>query len=288
MQHYQFDSTRSVEEALRYLSEKGERCRVIAGGTDLIPKLRLDDIHPEFILNILEIEELRGIREEENSITIGPTTTFTEVIESKILSRHFPCLIQAAVSVGGTQIRNRGTIGGNIANASPAADVLPAILALGGDIELRSKASGARTLPLAKAIEGPYRPLIRSDEILTRIIIRKLEGKTRTAFEKLGHRNAMARAQMNLSVVLRLDKEDKILEGRIVPGAILPVARRMKDAEKVLLGKPPEASLIEASVEALADEVSQESEVRLPEYKVPVLKNLARRLLKQCLLKRFE
>jgi carbon-monoxide dehydrogenase medium subunit/xanthine dehydrogenase FAD-binding subunit len=244
--------------------------------------LRLEDLHPKFVLNILEIEQLHGIQEEDHSIRIGPTATFTEMTESHFLNRHFPLLVQAAASVGGPQVRNRGTIGGNIANASPAADVLPAVLALEGELELQSKASGKRMIPLAHAIAEPYKTFFRSDEMLTGILIKKLPQGTRMAFEKLGRRNAIARARMNISIVLQLDKAGRIREFRIVPGAVMPVARRAKGAEQKLLGHKPEPSLIEASVEALTEEMVQVTGRRWStEYKVPVLKNIARRLLRQ-------
>jgi xanthine dehydrogenase FAD-binding subunit len=282
MHPFEFHSASSVEDALAILEQKGVRCKIIAGGTDLIPALRLEEIHPEFILNILEIQQLRGIKEEEDFFWIGPTTTFTEIDESDKIRRHFPMLAQAAASVGGPQIRNRGTIGGNISNASPAADVLPAVLALDGELELHSKPSGIRRVPLSEAISAPYKTLFRPDELLTGILIKKLQSGTKIAFEKLGRRNAMARARMNLSIVLRMDGRERITELRIVPGAVMPVARRAKRAEKKLLGQKPTESLIESTVETLTEEMVQVTGQRWStEYKVPVLKNIARRLLKQ-------
>lgn len=275
-----------MEDALSYLFDKKERCKIIAGGTDFIPALRREDVHPEFVLNILEIDSLRGIKEEDHCVRIGPTMTFTEIEESETIKRHFPLLVQAAASVGGHQIRNRGSIGGNIANASPAADVLPAILVLDAELELQSKASGTRSLPLAKAIASPYKNNFRPDELLTSIIVRKLEKGTHTAFEKLGRRNALTRARLNISLALRLEKDGRISDLRLVPGAVMPVARRVKEAEQKLLGHKPEASLIETCVETLADEMVQVTGVRWStEYKVPVLKNIARRLLKQLIEK---
>jgi len=285
MQQFQFHSASSVEDALVFLQENGSRCKIIAGGTDLIPALRLEDIHPEFVLNVLEIEELRGIKEEDGFLWIGPTTTFTEIAESDLIRRNFPMLAQAAASVGGPQIRNRGTIGGNISNASPAADVLPAALALEGELELRSRPSGMRRISLSDAISAPYKTHFRSDELLTGVLIKKLQPGRKMAFEKLGRRNAMARARMNLSIVLGMDKQENVTELRIVPGAVMAVARRAKRAEKKLLGQKPTESLIESSVETLAEEMVEVTGRRWStNYKVPVLKNIARRLLKQLIM----
>ena len=281
MQQFRFCSPRSLNEALNCLSDKKDRCKIIAGGTDLIPALRLEDIRPEVVLNILEIEELAAIREDEDSIRIGSTVTFTEIVESDPLNRHLPLLVQAAASAGGPQVRNRGTIGGNIANASPAADLLPAVIALEGQLELCSKVSGKRRVPLVEAVLSPYKTSIRPDEMLTEIVIQKLQPGTKTAFEKLGRRNAMARARMNLSLMVAQEKDGRVAEIRIVPGAVMPVARRMKRAEEVLLGKKPGDKEIEAASDALIEEMIAGAGRRWStEYKVPVMCNIFGRILR--------
>jgi len=284
MLHFQFFNARSIEEAINFLAEEVEQCRIIAGGTDLIPALRKEDIHPDFVMNILEIDQLKGITEMDHAVRIGPTTTFTEMIESDILFRFFPSIVQAASSVGGPQVRNRGTIGGNIANASPAADVLPAVLAYDGELELQSKVSGKRIVRLSEAIEGPYKTRFLPDEMLTGIIMKKPEPGTRGLFEKLGRRNAMARARMNLTILLRLNEKEEVSEVRIVPGAVMPVARRVRGTEEMLLGKKSEPSLIEAASEVLAKEMVEVTGIRWStEYKVPVLKNMFKRMMWQLL-----
>ena len=281
MQKFQFYTPRSVDDALAFLSNNGEQTKIIAGGTDLIPSLRQEDLRPAFVLNILEIGTLRGVAEQDHRIRIGPTTTFTEITESPILGRNFPSLVQAASFVGGPQIRNRGTIGGNIGTASPAADVLPAVLALDGELELQSKRSGTRYIPLSRAIAAPYKPLFQPDEILTGIILPKLKPEARSTFVKLGRRNAMARARMNLTVVLGMNREKVITEMRIVPGAVMPVARRMERAERALLGKKPEPPVVDAAAEALAKEMVEVTGTRWStEYKFHVLQNLFKGVLK--------
>jgi CO/xanthine dehydrogenase FAD-binding subunit len=280
MQKFQFYTFRTVDDALAFLSDNGEQTKIIAGGTDLIPALRQEDLQPASVLNILEIGTLRGVTEQDHRIRIGPTTTFTEMVESPVLNRHFPALVQAAAFVGAPQIRNRGTIGGNIGTASPAADVLPAVLALDGELELQSKRSGTRYIPLSRAITAPYKPLFQPDEILTGIILPKLHPKVRSTFVKLGRRNAMARARMNLSVVLDMNREKVITEMRIVPGAVMPVARRMERAEKALLGKKPDPPIVDAAAQALATEMVEVTGTRWStEYKFHVLQNLFKGVL---------
>ncbi|MBW1840794.1 MAG: FAD binding domain-containing protein [Deltaproteobacteria bacterium] len=322
MQNFQFYSTSSLEDGLDYLAERAGGCKIIAGGTDLIPTLRKADLsfsvtrqksdpksvsdrdelckivagggdvipmmpkdaHPDYVLNILEIEELKGVTETDDAVRIGPTTTFTEMMESEVLSRCLPLLVQAASSVGGPQIRNRGTIGGNIVSNAPCADVLPAVLALEGNLELHSKKSGMRILPVAEALEAPYKTSIAADEILTGILISKLSAGTRSGFEKLGRRNAMTTARMNMSVVFKLEDDGTISDLRIVPGAVMPVTRRMTAAEEILLGKKPEAPLIEESATLMTESIFKITGMRWStEYKKPVVQNIFKRILKQLL-----
>lgn len=282
MQHFDFHTARSKEEALEFLSRAKGTCRVLAGGTDLIPVLRKEEIVPDHVLDILEIESLRGVSEEGDEIRIGPTTTFSDIMSSELLARKLPLLVQAASAVGAPQVRNRGTIGGNILTASPAADFLPAVMALDACLELESKGAGKRKVPISEAIEGPYRPCIRPDELLAGVLIRKPEDGTRFGFLKLGRRKALTRARMNLSIGLRLAGDGAVSEIRIVPGAVMPVARRVREAEEILTGRAPSAPALEEAGKAIADVVLRVTGPRKStEYKLPVLANLFKRLLRQ-------
>ena len=296
MQNFDFFSASTVEDGLDYLFERQEQCRVIAGGTDLIPLLRTQETCPDHVLDILNVEALKGIAEdradadagsvikEGDRIRIGPTTTFTEIMGSDLLQRTVPLLVQAASSVGAPQIRNRGTVGGNIATASPAADVLPALMALGAILEVRSRTSGTRVLPLTEAMEVPYETRLRPDELITGVFVQKPLPGTCGAFEKLGRRRALARARMNMTVILRKDEDGRVAEARIVPGAVMPVARRMNEAEAILQGRIPDEARIEEAAKALEAGVLQTTGRRWSsEYKLPVLKNVFKRVFKRLL-----
>jgi carbon-monoxide dehydrogenase medium subunit/xanthine dehydrogenase FAD-binding subunit len=231
-------------------------------------------------MNILEIRKLRGITEENGRIRIGPTTTFTDIVQSDMLKQNLPLLVEAASSVGGPPIRNRGTVGGNISTASPAADVLPAVIALDAELELQSRSRGTRNLPAGDAVEAPYKTQFNPDEILTGILFKKLPRGTKSAFEKIAQRNAMARAYMNLSIVLSATDDGNVSDLRIVPGAVEAVARRVTAAEKILLGQKAEKNLIDKATETLAAEMVG---VWIPEYKMPVLRNVFKRVLSSVL-----
>ena len=284
MQNFDFFSASTVEDGLDYLFKRQEQCRVIAGGTDLIPLLRTQETCPDHVLDILNVEALKGIAEDGDRIRIGPTTTFTEIMGSDLLQRTVPLLVQAASSVGAPPIRNRGTVGGNIATASPAADVLPALMALGAILEVRSRTSGTRVLPLTEAMEVPYETRLRPDELITGVFVQKPLPGTCGAFEKLGRRRALARARMNMTVILRKDEDGRVAEARIVPGAVMPVARRMNEAESILQGRIPDEARIEEAAKALEAGVLQTTGRRWSsEYKLPVLKNVFKRVFKRLL-----
>ncbi len=283
MQRFHFLQAATVEEALGHLDEYAGKCAVIAGGTDLIPLLRVERVRPRYVLNILEIEELHGVAEAGQRIAIGPITTFSEITASAVVQEWVPLLAMASAAVGGPQIRNRGTIGGNITTASPAADVLPAVMALEGVLELRSLA-GTRRIPVAEAIEAPYRTAVQPNELLTRILLPRPVPGTRFAFEKLGRRKAMSRTRMNMSISVRQDESGLIEDIHIVPGAVMPVAGRIGEAEKRLVGTRGEERAVAEAAEAVEKAMIQSAGLRRStEYKAPVIKNVFRRVLQRAL-----
>jgi CO/xanthine dehydrogenase FAD-binding subunit len=248
MRRFEFYSPRSLGEALRFLSEKGERAKVIAGGTDLIPRLREGVSRPDFVLNVLEIGELCGIREADEALHIGATTTHTQITESPILQRICPALTQAAALIGGPPVRNRGTIGGNIVNASPAADLACALLALDAEAVLRSE-KGSRTVALGDFFTGPGQTVIRPDELLTEVTVRAPKGKG--VFRKLGRRRAMSLSIINVAIFLEM--EGKICrKSRIALGSVAPTPIRCLQAEQLLAGREASPEILsKCAVEAM-------------------------------------
>ena len=233
MQHFQFFSAKSLSDALRFLSEKGDRTGIIAGGTDLIPRMRDEISRPEFILNILEIDGLNGVRELNHVLHIGSTTTHTRLVESDILRRTCPSLVQAAASVGGPLIRNRGTIGGNIANASPAADLASALLSLDAEVVLISEKK-TRVVALKDFFIEPGKTVLNPDELLAEILVPIPKGKS--VFLKLGRRQAMSLSIVNVAVHLEMEG-DKCRDAKIAMGSVAPTPIRCHQAEMMLVNK---------------------------------------------------
>jgi CO/xanthine dehydrogenase FAD-binding subunit len=231
---------KALAEALA-LREGG--AQIIAGGTDFYPARvgrPLYDREVARVLDLTALPELHGIREEAERHRVGALTSWTEIAEAS-LPAQFHCLQAAAREVGGRQIQNRGTIGGNLCNASPAADGVPALLALGAEVELLSRA-GTRMLPLSEFILGPRRIALRPDEIVSAILIPRPKGAARSAFVKLG-----ARKYLVISIVMAagcLDVMDgKIAAARIAVGACSPVAQRLPALEAALKGEAVTADL---------------------------------------------
>lgn len=186
---------RTLEEALRIKSERPE-ARPLAGGTDLLVELNFDRTRPETILNLAEVAELKGWSRDDGTVRLGAGLTYTEAME-RALAELLPALAEASRTVGSPQIRNRGTIGGNLGTASPAGDAHPPLLVEEASVEIGS-ARGVRTLPLTEFFLGPKRNALAEDELVLAVRVRPT-GAPQT-FMKVGPRNAMVIAVCSLAV----------------------------------------------------------------------------------------
>ena len=218
----------TIEEALEYLSE--ENTMVCAGGTNLY----VDRKHGKFLdkdyVSLDKIEGLKEVIKKEDGWHIGSMVNFAYA--EKLEIPRAECFISAASEVGAPQIRNRGTVGGNIVSASPAADSVPALLALDAKVVLKSK-QGERVAELCKFMKGPGKTDLLSGELMTEIIIP--EGSGRSVFSKVGKRNALAIAICNQAVYMETEN-GKIKEIRIALGSVAPTAVRATNAEALLKG----------------------------------------------------
>jgi CO/xanthine dehydrogenase FAD-binding subunit len=221
----------SLEEALQALTRPRT---VLAGGTDFYPA-RVGRAIAEDVLDITAIPALRGIAEEKGDWRIGATTTWSELIETP-LPPLFDGLKQAAREVGGRQIQNAGTIAGNLCNASPAADGVPPLLALGAEVELASRA-GLRKLPLSQFITGNRRTVLAPGELLVALHVSKPARPARSAFLKLGARRYLVISIAMAAATVEID-HGRVSAARIAVGACSAVAQRLPALEVVLQGTP--------------------------------------------------
>jgi CO/xanthine dehydrogenase FAD-binding subunit len=211
-------SPRTLDEALRLKAERADAVP-IQGGTDVMVELNFDRARPEALLNLNEVSELRGWSREDGRLWLGAGLTYTEAMEPP-LAELLPALAEAARTVGGPQIRNRGTIGGNLGTASPAGDALPPLLVGGGEVKLVSL-RGERRLPLAEFLVGPKRNALADDELIAGV--RVSPSDARETFMKVGPRNAMVIAVVSLAV--RVDGELRAAFGSAGPVPKLVRAR---------------------------------------------------------------
>jgi len=220
-----------TEEALERLA--AAPLTVLAGGTDHYPAHVAKPL-AEDILDITALDALRGIRTENEGWRIGATTTWTRLIEAK-LPPLFDALKQAAREVGGAQIQNAGTVAGNLCNASPAADGVPALLALDAMVDLESL-KGTRRLKLDEFILGPRRTARRADELLTAIVVPKPRLAARSRFLKLGARRYLVISIAMVAAVIEVER-GRVAAARVAVGACSPVAQRLPALEAALAGE---------------------------------------------------
>jgi len=277
---FAYTSPSSLGEALEILRDYGERACVIAGGTDLMIAIRERELRAEVVVDISAIPELRGIREVGNQLCIGPLVTHGELASSGLIKRGASVLGRAAKSVGAPQIRNMGTIGGNIINASPAADTIPALVVLGAQVVLKRN-GGERNVQITDFFLGPYKTKIRPQELLTEIIFAKLDDTWKSSFIKLARRKALAISRINIAAMAKMD-EKRAKEVRVSVGSSTPTPCRMEKAEALLRGAVPSAAVIEEASRMVAEEMVARSGVRpSTEYKRPAVQGLVKRALQE-------
>ena len=283
MRPFEYIRARTLEEAVSVLAKRGPEARVLAGGTDLLIELRRASTKPPaVVLDISYLDELNGIASSDETFTLKPLMTHSGLMRSGAIQETAPLLSHAASVIGSAQIRNRGTLGGNIMNAAACADTVPPLIALGATVTLRSK-RGPRKLDLADFFIEPYRTKAFPDEILTEISFRKLPAEARSSFVKLGRRGALSIARLSVAAILMSDRNGHITDARIVPGAALPVWRRMSEAEEMLLGEKPSPGLFAESGKKVSEAMVASTGHRWStEYKEPVLAVLVRRALERC------
>src|SRR6266852_22054 len=229
---------RTLKEAVHVLGAHGGQ--VLSGGTDFFPALGDRPVVGP-VVDVSGLSEIKGIAVTPDQIRIGGLTTWSEVLATPLPSC-FDALKNAAREIGGIQIQNRGTVAGNLCNASPAADGVPPLLALDAEIELSSSA-GTRRLPLADFIVGNRKTVRRPDEILTNVIVpRSLDGAT-SAFLKLGARRYLVISIVMVAAVVKTDGAGQIAEARIAGGSCSATAHRLVALERALVGAPARIGL---------------------------------------------
>lgn len=235
---------KTMEELPGCLAQMTADSRILGGGTDLTIRLNLGALKPDALCYMGYIRDLKAIDEEGDRLLIGACATMTQIQNHPAVQRDYPALMDAAGDVGSLQIRNNGTIGGNIGNASPAGDLIPVLYLYGAEIEITGP-EGARTAPIDQVIAGPGRTSLACNEAVTRIILPKPDFAS--AFVKLGFRKKVTISRIGIALGLKMDG-DYVDALRLYVGAISLKPVRLTEAEAFLKGKTVnESNIMEIS-----------------------------------------
>lgn len=276
--NYQLATPNSLNETLEILAREPGVWQPFAGGTDIMVLLEAGKLTHKRYLNIWNLSELKTYEVTAAHVTLGALTTYTDVLSHSILREEFPMLCQAASETGGLAIQNRGTLGGNIVNASPAADSPPALLVYDADVELVS-VGGSRWVNYGDFHLGYKQTIMRAEELLTRIRLPRTTKGLTHYYRKVGTRKAQAISKVCFAARAQMDG-NQIIDTRIALGSVAPIPLRCINTESVLRGNSLSDFLVEAASSELAQEIVPIDDFRSTRnYRLRVSLNLLRDFL---------
>jgi carbon-monoxide dehydrogenase medium subunit len=278
MKPFDYLAPESVDAALVAMRDAPEGTHWIAGGTDLIPQIRAGVVLPPLVIDLRHLP-MRDIRLEGDAIHIGACVTHAQVIESKLLEEHLPALVEACREMAGPPVRNRGTLGGNLATASPAADCAPSLLVYDAQLMLR-KAGNERNIALHDFFTGPRETLRDPIELLTEIQVPVPPDRSGATFIKMGTRRAMAVSVVSVAVRIALEKTGGVSEARIALGSVAPTPLRALKAEAGLVGHHLDKAAIAAAADSASAAANPIDDLRASaSYRSKIVRVLTRRAL---------
>jgi carbon-monoxide dehydrogenase medium subunit len=279
LKSFQYHVPNSLEEACSILFNAGDKGKLLAGGTDLLAKIKQKMVEPEHLISLREIRNLRYIQEDGRTIRIGALTVLQEIADSDVVRRKIPILAEAASQVGSVQVRNRGTLCGNICNASPAADTVPPLICLDARIRIKTL-DNERDIEIENFFLGPGKVDLHPGELVTEIVVPVPEGNARGVYLKLGRRKAM-----DISIVgvagFGLFRNGSCKVIRLALGSVAPTPIRAKRAENLLKNEPVNSNRISLAANEAASECQPISDVRgSSNYRRQMVKVLIERAIK--------
>jgi CO/xanthine dehydrogenase FAD-binding subunit len=270
---YEMEASPDLSATLQRMARDPKTWKPFAGGTDLMVLLEAGKLPHRKFVNIWKLQELRGIEETQDHITLGALTTYSEIRRHEILTREFPLLCRAAAETGSVATQNRGTLGGNIANASPAADSPPALLVYDADLELVS-ANGSRWVPYHAFWFGYKQTDLRPDELIRRIRLPRNKIHWKQYYRKVGTRRAQAISKVCFAAAAHIDA-GRIVDVRIALGSVAPTVLRAAETEKMLRGEKPTPAILRTAQDVLAREIAPIDDMRsTARYRRTIAQNL--------------
>jgi aerobic carbon-monoxide dehydrogenase medium subunit len=279
---FDYHQPESLADAVDLAARFGGQASFLAGGTDLIVQIERGRVAPRHVIGLGRVPGLAGI-EVNGRIALGARVTHRAIEQTPALAGPLRCLVEGAEVIGGHQVRNVATVGGNLVNASPAADLVPCLLALDGVVTLVGP-GGEREIPIERFLLGPNRTARRPDELVTRVDLPALAPRAATAFLKAGRRRAMEISVVCVAARLTLDATlERCLEARVVLGAVAPTAVRAYAAERLLEGQPVGGEAFRRAAEAAQEACRPIDDVRASAgFRQHLVGVLVRRALDRC------
>lgn len=282
MADYPIHGYSSLAEVIAEIRRDRGRIVFASGATDLIPQMRSEGVGGDFLVDLSQVRDLRYICEEKGRIRIGAATPFSEIAASPLIRGQALCLAQAAAQVGSAQIRNRATLGGNIANAAPAGDSLPPLCVLGACVHTVGPRQ-ERTVPVAEINVEPWRSGLLPNELIREISFPVPSGNSLSGFEKLGHRKSVSVSKLTLAMRVEYDRERQIiLKGKAALGAIGRNPILPQEVPGFLKGRKADADLAPGLAACLSRAIDESIPGRPSRpYKAAAIKGLVYDLVQQ-------
>jgi len=260
MNQFKYISPKTKEEVLKILEQEKSKACIVAGCSNVLPYIKDKIISGKLLLDISGIGELNYIKKSEDKLCIGAATTISDLINSKVIREECSVLHQAAEDFADPTVRNSATIGGNLADASPAADVAPPLLVLDAVLEVESM-DGKREISLKDFFVGPRKTVLHDDEMITSIKIKDGSINKNGCFIKLGLRQAMAISLASIAMILETE-EEKITDVRIAMGSVAPTPLRLINVEEFLIYQKIDDVLLEEAMKKVSETVKPIGDVR--------------------------
>lgn len=286
MKPFEYLEPKDLTEACALLSRYKQRAKLIAGGTDLLVSMKQQRLTLEYVINIKVISELDYVHHDKDGLKIGTLATLSDIESSPIVRERLPVLAETAHQMAMPAIRNMATIGGNLCNAAPSADMAPPLIGLGARIKIVGL-QGERTVTAEEFFIGPSESALRDGEILTEIQVPNTPPHTGGVYLKMPARTATDIALVGVAALITLDsKHASIVNAKIVLGAVAPTPLRARKAEEVLIGKTVDDKLFEEAAQAAAQEAKPISDVRgSADYRREMVKVFTRGAIREAIAK---
>lgn len=281
MRRFEYLEPHTLRQAIGMLQRHGQRARIVAGSTDFLVRWRAGFWHPDYVVNIQHIPGMSRVAYgPRNGLRLGALVTIQTLEQHPAIRQHYPALAAAAASFAGVQVRNLATVGGNICNASPSGDTLPALMAYGAECRL-SCPDGVRSVPLDQLFRGPGQTVLAQDEILTEIRLPPPGRGTGSLYIKHSPRGAMDIATVGVASLITVDQRTgQCVDARIALGAVAPTPLRAYSAEELLKGRGVNADLLDQAASAAMAQASPIDDVRgTAHYRREIVGVLTRRTL---------